>query len=799
MKPGFGRDGRGRAAVAGNLSLYITGIVFWGMTLAGLLIAVTAMRSWDAGLNARVRAEAVNAELAIRDALARVPAERPQGTSPAPGFLAAARTQSGLAAIELAGPRGTWRTGTPDGGTPVRRTITVRDANGVPERYRLALYTPDEQSVIDARHKHVLLFTGLVAMVFGFVLQYILQRILTRPFLRMVETAERIADGEKQARFSDESDNEFGFLAGFINQALDAGRRSEAALVQEKELAEVTLRSIKDAVIATDPGGRIRFMNPVAERLTGLANDDVRDRRFGDRLAFFDELSRAPMPDPVAECLRTGETVQLDTGNELLAARTGLEIPVSGTAAPMHNAQGEVIGCVVALQDVRQSREMTHRLSHQASRDSLTGLYNRQSFEGQLKALLEEGGDRDCQHALFYLDLDQFKIVNDTGGHVAGDELLRQLCDVLHSCFRHDDVVARLGGDEFGVLLKCCPPEQAIQVAEKLVGCFEKFRFTWGNNVFQVGVSVGLVPFRLGETDLASLLSASDMACYAAKEAGGNRIHVYAPTDDVLATRQGEMRWATYLTKALEEDLFELFLQPIVALDERDSPRHWEVLLRLPSENRRGHTSPGSFMAAAERFGLMQRIDHWVIAHTFHRFAKMLECIESSKDVFAINLSGASLGDPGLSDFIRSVQAETGVPWTNICFEITETVAIRNLAMAKRFIEELRVLGCRFSLDDFGSGLSSFAYLKNLPVDFLKIDGVFIRDLDKDPVDRAMVDAILQVGRIMGIRTIAEWVENAKIAEVLRDIGVDYAQGYHFGRPAPLERCVCLPQKQRAQ
>jgi EAL domain-containing protein (putative c-di-GMP-specific phosphodiesterase class I) len=377
---------------------------------------------------------------------------------------------------------------------------------------------------------------------------------------------------------------------------------------------------------------------------------------------------------------------------------------------------------------------------------------------------------------------------------VAGDELLRQLGVILHEALRSDDILARLGGDEFGVLLRRCSLDQAVKIADKLRLSVEEFRFIWGDKVFQIGVSIGVVPVEPGVADLAALLSAADLACYAAKEAGRNRIHVYEASDDALAHQYGEMHWATDLVRALDEDRFEIFVQPIVALAADDSHRHWEVLLRLRTADG-NYVSPGAFMSAAERYGLMPRIDRWVIERTFRTFSDMAgrTVTDCHNDVVAINLSGASLNDSSLIEFVRDMQASTGMHWERVCFEITETVAIRNLHMATSLVNELRNLGCKFALDDFGSGLSSFAYLKNLPIDYLKIDGSFIMDIVNDPVDRAMVEAIREVSHIMGVKTVAEWVENEETAEVLRKIGIDYAQGYFFGRPGAIgqwaEKC----------
>ena len=711
------------------------------------------------------------------------------------------RHQYGFAALELSGAGGIWRSGTP--GTAqdtVARVLRVHGPEGGSETLRVVAYVPKHAAFLSDQRKHVLIFTGLVAMVFGLILQAILQRILSRPFLGMVSTAQNFAAGDKSARFAAQSADEFGFLAGFINQALDTANRSEMALSQEKERVEVMLHSITDAVIATDASGCVQFMNPVAEDLTARPTGEAQGRPLHEMVQFIDELSRVPIADPVRNCLQGGQSVVLNAGSELLVNHAGSEIPIAGTASPMRNARGEIIGCVVALQDVRHARELTRRLIHQASRDSLTGLFNRHSFENQVRRLIDDPDGDYANHALLYLDLDQFKIVNDTCGHVAGDELLRQLGTTLHDALRRDDILARLGGDEFGVLLRHCSLERAVKIADKLRRSVEEFRFVWSDKIFQVGVSIGVVAVEPGRADLAALLSAADLACYAAKEAGRNRVHVYETSDDVLAQRHGEMHWATDLARALEEDRFELFVQPIVALAADDAHRHWEVLLRLRAAEG-GFVSPGAFMSAAERYGLMPRLDRWVIEHAFTRFSDlaMRASSDCGNDVIAINLSGASLNDASLIEFLLSIQASTGMSWNRVCFEITETVAIRNLPLATKLIKELRNLGCQFALDDFGSGLSSFSYLKNLPVDYLKIDGSFIMDIVSDPIDRAMVEAIREVSRIMGVKTVAEWVENAEVAEALRRIGIDYAQGYFFGRPGTIEqwadKCSAVGQK----
>jgi diguanylate cyclase (GGDEF)-like protein len=444
----------------------------------------------------------------------------------------------------------------------------------------------------------------------------------------------------------------------------------------------------------------------------------------------------------------------------------------------------------MVCQDVSQARKFALQLSYQASHDALTGLYNRLKFEEHLNQLLANA-EAHVQHALLYLDLDQFKIVNDTCGHMAGDELLRQLATELQDCIRRGDILARLGGDEFGVLLENCDLQRATGIADKMRQEVKEFRFAWHDKIFEIGVSIGVVGITADNLNAANILSAADLACYAAKDMGRNRVHVYQPTDNDLLQRHGEMHWATLITQALEQDRFALFHQPISAtLDNGDNIQHWEILLRMKDEDGT-IILPDSFIPAAERYNKMHSIDRWVIRNTFSAIVD--GCFAASKEgkrVIAINLSGASLGDESMLDYIRATSKEFGISLNEICFEITETVAISNLTKAMHFINELRTLGCRFSLDDFGSGLSSFGYLKNLPVDYIKIDGSFVKDMATDPIDRAMVEAINQIGHVMRIQTIAEWVENEETLTLLRQIGVNFAQGYHIGKPAPLNKPI---------
>ncbi len=431
-------------------------------------------------------------------------------------------------------------------------------------------------------------------------------------------------------------------------------------------------------------------------------------------------------------------------------------------------------------------RESEKRLSWQASHDPLTQLVNRREFEQQIEQVVASAKTSDHQHALCYLDLDQFKIVNDTCGHGAGDQLLRQVSALFETGLRKTDILARLGGDEFGILLYQCPLEQAQQIANILREEVQQFRFRWQNKTFSISVSIGLVVIDADTQSLASVLSAADAACYAAKNKGRNRVHIYQRNDRELAQQRGEMQWVSQIPKALEENRFRLYYQSIEPITQTQTKaEHCEVLLRLEDESK--IVSPMAFIPAAERYNLMHLIDRWVISRLFAYLGQHYQDLQEYPRMYAVNLSGDSINDEQFVNFVQEQFALHCIPPTIICFEITETVAITNLAKAAQFISQLKNIGCRFALDDFGSGMSSFAYLKNLPVDYLKIDGVFIKDIVKDEIAASMVEAIARIASVMKIQTIAEFVENEATLSKLKSLGVDYAQGYGIAKPRPLE------------
>lgn len=446
----------------------------------------------------------------------------------------------------------------------------------------------------------------------------------------------------------------------------------------------------------------------------------------------------------------------------------------------------------ILFNQVDEERKLRRQLSYQASHDALTGLINRFEFEIRLRRQLENAQLEKSTHALMYIDLDQFKIVNDTCGHVAGDELLRQLSTMLADNIRTHDTLARLGGDEFGLLLENCDSEYSIKIANTLLKLVQNFRFVWDDKNFVIGASIGVVIIDANSGNITDIMRAADAACYSAKDAGRNRVHAVQENDITIANRYGEMQWVTKINDAFAEKRFELFSQQIISLSNSTEPQKdmFEVLVRMRDKD--GNlVPPGAFIPAAERYNIMIALDRWVIkeiliwlAHNQNNLQNLGKC--------SINISGSSIGHPEFLDYIKQQLKIFKVPAKHICFEITETSAVSNLTEAAQFITELKAIGCSFALDDFGCGLSSFAYLKNLQVDYLKIDGMFVRDIVDDPIDRAMVKSINEIGHVMGKKTIAEFVENDEVLALLRDIGIDYVQGYGIERPKKLSHIEAL-------
>ena len=558
----------------------------------------------------------------------------------------------------------------------------------------------------------------------------------------------------------------------------------EQALFQEKELAQITLQSIGDAVITTDAMGKVLEMNTAAEQMTGWQKEQARGLPLLDIFKIVNETTRQPVENPIYRALHEDRVVEL-ANNTILIARDSTEYYIADSAAPIRDRRGKQIGAVMVFRDVTESRQLALQLSWQASHDALTKLYNRREFEKKIVEAINNSKNKNSQYVLCYLDLDQFKVVNDTCGHAAGDELLRQVSALLQQQVRSTDAIGRLGGDEFGILLSRCSLETAEQLAEKLRKSIHDIRFCWQGKTFTIGVSIGLIALNAETQDLTKILSAADAACFAAKHRGRNCVHVYRADDQELARQQGELQWLSNLNQALVENRFRLYSQKIIPLNMDDSSEHHEVLLRLVDEQGK-LILPMAFIPAAERYSLMPKIDRWVIETFIRRYQTDQNLKPKSCDQwYSLNISGASLNNEQFVSFLQEQLTQCSFP-QKICFEITETTAISNLTKAVKFMGDLIKLGCCFALDDFGSGMSSLAYLKNLPVSYLKIDGSFVKNMVKDPIDRGMVESCNRMAHLMGIKTIAEFVEDEATLEQLRNLGVDYAQGHTIGKPYPL-------------
>ncbi len=602
-----------------------------------------------------------------------------------------------------------------------------------------------------------------------------------RPFRDFVYQA-TLEKGKRYLKISGkpifDKDGEFQGYRG-TGTDITAQRRAEAALGASERRYRALYDDNPSMYFTVEPKGTILSVNPFGAQQLGYTEQQLVGTSLLALAHKHDQQEVRRLLDAATgtpDRLHRWQTRRIRQDGSIMWARE--------TARVTEDADGKPIVLVVC-EDITEAHKLSEEVSYQAAHDSLTGLVNRREFEKRLTRTLESVVDDSARHALCYLDLDQFKVINDICGHIAGDELLRRLGKVLKEKVRKRDTLARLGGDEFGVLLEDCSLQQAERIAEELRNTISEFRFIWNDKVFTIGVSIGLVPIGRPEETVTSALSMADAACYAAKDAGRNRIHVYHESDGELARRHGEMQLVSRINHALEENRFHLVYQPIIPVSRTtDNRRHFELLLRMQDETG-AMISPGAFLGAAERYNLSIPLDRWVISTAFawlNGKPRQLDNIH----LCSINLSGHSLGDEDFLKFVIKRFSETGVPCDKICFEITETAAIANFDSATRFINTLRARGCRFALDDFGSGLSSFAYLKNLPVDFLKIDGMFVRDIVDDPIALAMVKSINEIGQLMGKQTIAEFVENEAILERLKEISIDYAQGFGVGRPRPI-------------
>lgn len=573
-----------------------------------------------------------------------------------------------------------------------------------------------------------------------------------------------------------------------IGVELDITERKqyEEALQREKESVLITLQSIGDGVIRTDSDCRVEYLNPVAEELTGWSLEDALGRPIDHLFRSYHEESCEPLENPLAVAIRQRRSIKSIRPTLLIRTSDYRELYIESTASPIRDPGGQMSGGVLVFHDVSESRELQRRLTFHASHDVLTGLVNRQQFEQRLSEALVQVREVDARYALCFIDVDRFRVINDNSGHTAGDALLAQLGALLKSKVRWRDTPSRLGGDQFGVLMEGASLDEAMRAAEAFCEEVRNFRFSWNHHAYTLRISVGIVPLTADSESVTSLLAAADVACQAAKEAGRNRVHAYQVNDVALITRRREMQWAARLTGALESNQFELFRQSIRPLGDAPSRgQHYELLLRLRDDEAGLLVSPARFIRAAERFNITPGLDRWVITQAFRWLTAHPEELEAL-ELCSINLSAQSLADDKFLPFVQAELDRFALPGEKFCFEITETAAVASYAQAQRFIGTLRQRGSSFALDDFGSGMASFAHLRHLPVDFVKIDGSFVRNIEHDTVDRSMVASINEICQLMGKRTIAEFAENEAICQLLREIGVDYAQGYAVDEPTPL-------------
>ena len=632
---------------------------------------------------------------------------------------------------------------------------------------------------------HKFRYLGLIYLVLfasallTFILSTPLLRMIALPVKELLKTVQKISgEGDYSIRAEKINQDELGVLVDSFNVMISTVEKQQQALVGAKNRYLILYDDNPTMVFNVEPNGIIISVNKFGARQLSQSTTRLHGYSIFDFIHPDDLRLIKALFEQCVEMVNKIHKLEIR-----MICRDNKVIWVRGTGRVITNENGRM-NILLVCEDVTETRVLTEKIAYQACHDALTGLLNRSEFDRQVKLALEAAHHSRTEYALCYLDLDQFKVVNDTCGHLAGDELLRQLSVLLKKQIRHDDLLARLGGDEFGILMKGCLLPQAFKACEKIRNAIQDFNFAWEDRTFTVGVSIGISGINSISGNSIESLKEADAACYAAKEKGRNRVHVFRPNDEELALRQGEMQWVAKIQEGLVQNRFCLFGQPIVQIADSNEGLHFETLVRY--RDQKGHIiPPGAFLPAAERYNIAATLDRWVIATLFEWLAKRPGFLDDLS-LCSVNLSGVSLSDEIMLDYISNEFSRWEIPTHKICFEITETAAIASLSNANRFIKTLKEQGCKFSLDDFGSGLSSFAYLKNLPVDYLKIDGLFVKDILDDQVDLAMVKSINEVGHVMDKKTIAEFVENEQIFNLLKELNVDYAQGYGVGKPLPL-------------
>ncbi len=635
-------------------------------------------------------------------------------------------------------------------------------------------------------------FITFISLLLTIILALYFSRTVSSPISLLTKGIHRIRDGMLGERIYTGAGGEIAILETGINNMsaslqvaqLKEKEHADDTLFIEKSKAQITLEAIGEGVITTDINGFISYLNPAAENLLGMNVDYAVGVHLHEIFHIKNITEKENIKYPISICLEQGKSVRHDD-SMILIGNNGTEFIIRDNATPLRTRDGKITGMVLVFHDFTHIQRISDQLTYQATHDELTGLRNRREFERRLKDLITSSDFKTKQHALCFLDLDHFKIVNDTCGHIAGDTLLKEVSLLLCSQVRHNDLVARLGGDEFGIILVNCPVKQAVLIAENIKNAIKQYQCTWDQHIFEIGVSIGLMPITSADCSSAEIMINADAACYIAKDNGKNRVHVYQATDHEFLQHHNEIRWLQKINRALDKDSFELYCQAIVPANNETNEFKYEVLLRLQDDGKL--MLPGYFLPAAEHYSLMPEIDRWVIK-TFVALLEEnnFEQFRDKKQIFNINISGQSLCSEGFFEFIVDLFESSPVSLQSITFEITETATIRNYKAAINLISRLQKRGCAFALDDFGSGLSSFRYLKELPVDYLKIDGHFIRNIEFSTINQSIVDAISSVAQALNLKTIAEFVETEEAWQVLKKYKVDYMQGSAIEMPVPL-------------
>jgi diguanylate cyclase (GGDEF)-like protein/PAS domain S-box-containing protein len=599
----------------------------------------------------------------------------------------------------------------------------------------------------------------------------------------------QLIDGEERARWTEATGTRMRYRGRpvILTVARDITYRKsvEATLGKGRRQAQVTLESLSEGIITADAAGSIDYMNAAAEKLTGVNRDDGLGQQFGAMVKLVDEGDGRDLGDPVSLALLKRKRISMGRRALLMPAGGADEVSIDATASPVFGPNEALTGAVIILRDVGEMRGLTREMSYQASHDALTGLINRREFERQITGAIDTARSEAGHHVLCYMDLDRFKVVNDTCGHMAGDNMLREVAGLLREEVRDSDVVARLGGDEFAVLLFGCPLSKARQIADDICAAVRRYRFVWQDRIFDIGISVGMVEITNTSGALEDVLGAADSACYVAKQSGRGRVHLYSASDEVAARQRGEIHWLRKLQTAIREENFELYTQPIISVAGRiPSGPAVEVLLRM-NDPEEGTVLPAEFIPAAERYQLIGAIDRWVLQNTLDAVASGAIRLPEGRSV-AINLSGQTMAEDGFLDFVIECLDHSQLEPAQICFEVSEGAVLNDLDHARRFIGVLHGMGCSFALDDFGSDVGSLASLQGLDIDFLKLDGVCTRDVTVNSVNQEVVSAVTRLSKAVGFKVIAEQVEDQPSFDGLRDLGVNFIQGNYVEAPKSL-------------